>query len=1061
MTVSNTDMAVSDTELYGAFPEKTQDYIRCVSLTLDNFKEVYVEGPCAGGPKIYPESEAETVFLILYDWIYKSNPELFAKINRPGFKVHISRNLKPRDDYFIENTLDKYREYLLFGSDMLDHRDKTPLDILCRCQKENVRDFSYHPAISSLFTCDGKDLSSELENLQKDFEVKEDILCIRENVLADLPIDVQNLFKKAYQMFKCCDLIIKTEYLAPLYLVLAVQDYDNMESINFKSHKEIMMERLDHSSIYGALLRIRAKLGDYHSSEKPFNVKSDMEGFVKCFGPYLPPTNDGPITVGTVISKALKNIRPALHLISGEEKDLESGRFDNFDEIVESNYKKQYEIKMRGYLEEFDKYLPRYTYQFLETAAKVRSLIIKQMNERDFDSEFINQDADVDALALLLSAFHFDAIKRDKDQCTIIPRFFEANGIKYMNITERLGLNIHGGLINDTPLNKDIMVTRFMRYVKCGHNNGLNIAFVTPRSICANLCGKEFTNSPIIEKLFNELARDNQVVGDFYDQMIRQLDRIEKESVGHYKEVLDTYNRSDGNSSILTNAVAVYEYINEKEREEIDKSQMVDLSVLLSLLLTNYGHFFAKNGITLDIVCKKFGIDKDDLCDRFDSEKDKKRDYESYLDLFEKYLVDKNDSKSYSDLAVKEKLFSGEPSFVDTLIERIQGEGITIDKATLKVEVLNDNDFICTLPVEKRIEMLNSHEVEKLEIDENGRIKSIGTELPEHSKSINNFLPALAAQSTRESAIKKVGEIIQDIKDKSTVKKPTLLSKLSLKRKSLKSASIEPSESIKNRELQQSLKTLDREIDSILAKLDEEADRYGSFLPYVLEYGNRCHTYYEECKKLYDKITKPNLEDGVSEVPEIGISTIPEDTTRTSLMDSVKTINKGGQLAVLSSMMKRFKTSEEIAISNYALTVSAITTHNTAKNILESARNDYIPFILQRLVIAQGQETEKKAFFISNCIMGMLGEELTSDFENAKEYIDRMNGVPGLTEFASICSERLQSLTSGEHIQIFEQTHLASGEGIIAPATPTGMRKLKSRNTRKGLFVRLQKGQEE
>lgn len=272
---------------------------------------------------------------------------------------------------------------------------------------------------------------------------------------------------------------------------------------------------------------------------------------------------------------------------------------------IEADTIRAVEIQKRNLEQEsikaFYKDAPKKTRDFMEFACKTYSLLMTKMSENKHNDKILASDQDAATLALYIASFYFNGK---------ISEFFNDNGVSFSKVVKLLNIDMKKEEIESTPVDRKILLDKFKRFVYEGENRNQSASKIGIDEICFNMCNHDFTQSMILENIYNSIAQDSELNNNFLNKLkehfVDKKVRIEQEKSQKlfYDIPVDTI-------KILENASRLYHKLL-KSKKGLDKKGAQSISVLISALNSNnteVQEFIKSLNIYSNSTCNYFDID--------------------------------------------------------------------------------------------------------------------------------------------------------------------------------------------------------------------------------------------------------------------------------------------------------------------------------------------------------------------------------------------------------------------------------------------------------------------
>lgn len=461
----------------------------------------------------------------------------------------------------------------------------------------------------------------------------------------------------------------------------------------------------------------------------------------------------------------------------------------------------------------------------------------------------------------------------------------------------------------------------------------------------------KFCNPITLNEIMAELKISNDIFSNI-DELIekqKEIDRLE----GIENKAKDKFDICYDGKIILKEAIRTIEYLRSINFDKVKEYDLPELSILLAFLNTPYKQYFESNGLTLEKVCEVLNIKKDDLL----SSQLKEINYNSHINDFKKYLKPlKYECPSFIDF---KNIFFEDNGALDYVIELLNSKyhDFVIDDNVLKTEVVNNAPYIDSISLDDRIELLDKHQIESINIEAMESVLSFGNSLSVHSKYIYDELPRLSSSDKYESSIENINELISKVYDRKERK--SVFKRLFSTKDNKVEINLD------------ALKELRENIDENIRVLSEELKSYDSIRQYLEAYRKKNREYLNRSNDKVDEITK--------ELETLN----PDDDDDFDRLIYLKSL-----LQIMKDKVNRFSTTNIIARQDLLRISQAIVNHFITINALEMAKNDLFPLIGGELAISKGRESEKYSLELSKNVMDLFQALLTGNIAGTKEHLE-------------------------------------------------------------------------
>lgn len=257
--------------------------------------------------------------------------------------------------------------------------------------------------------------------------------------------------------------------------------------------------------------------------------------------------------------------------------------------------------------------LPYDTINYIETASKIRTILINKLSESSTqtENEYIKKDDNyLVPLSLLLAIFEYDVTDKN-----IIEKYFNSKGITHTKIYEKIWINLTS-TIKDTPRNMESIEMIYKKYWTEGKNKDKANKDVNIVDIVNNLFDRNFTKSIIIEKVLNEFKKDIKEFSNMGEQIeiyknLNENFQLDEDTKTFYSKI-----RRDTKEFIVFSCKA-YQVLLKKIKtskhntELLSKEDDVDsLAIYIAshFYQTDIDNFYNSHGVTFEEIMKLLNI---------------------------------------------------------------------------------------------------------------------------------------------------------------------------------------------------------------------------------------------------------------------------------------------------------------------------------------------------------------------------------------------------------------------------------------------------------------------
>lgn len=532
--------------------------------------------------------------------------------------------------------------------------------------------------------------------------------------------------------------------------------------------------------------------------------------------------------------------------------------------------------------------------------------------------------------------------------------FLENQGFDLKKISSYFSLDsryLFGGDIDINLLSKDYGLLMFGLANKDKKREDL-----TPFNLIRNIFTKEFNNSNVaLNKFLDEFNLSYDTFKNIDSLYQEYLEKIERKNLS-LKVSTDMSNYPAETVNYIQNVLRIHEKLKkETNNDTLNKDNEIEsLSLLLGVYTsnTNTQEILIRNGLSKNALLSILKL-PDNFLDNLD---DIKIDYDTYQEIYKKYLNVSNNTHSIYSYRVFREVFKD-----NKVIKNISDKcGCNYER--LKREVDTGQTYEETLTIDDRMESLRILEVGPLPQDDMKSILEFGNALIPHSEYIHDELPRVMNNDMEES-ITKITGIIDDIYVPITTsdKKAGIF------------ARVFNSDDVKYTINKNKLYDLERIIEDKLSQLKRELLKYDSIRRYI---------------EVYSKKNREYLEASTTAVSAITAKLETIDSTDEEQYSNYLTTSSF--LHIVNDKANRFSTVNLLMRKELLKVNQAIVNHFITINSLEMAKDDLLPLIESELAISQGRNTENQALDLSKNVINLFQALLTRNVDTAIENMNKL-----------------------------------------------------------------------
>jgi len=646
---------------------------------------------------------------------------------------------------------------------------------------------------------------------------------------------------------------------------------------------------------------------------------------------------------------------------------------DNFDSTINSHFKSKEERRKQALTESLLENVPIEIYNFLKVLSNYYySLRNKKLSQVDHEQ-----------LSIIMAASRFDPR---------LENYLDSLGMKRGNLAKAFNFDFS---YEERPFDIDIIDKYFKKYIFTGKE-------ITVYSIFENAFRKELTNTI---NLRNALYKYGKTPEDFLDikATLDAYDKAKKDRELEDKQEELLANCDKEVRTIMEDTLLIHEYI----RTNIHTSELIktskdiqEISILIAIFINdeNYIPFFIRNGVTLDEILSKVGLDRKTLSDirRMSVNKSIILEYEKYL---------RGNKVNIKKLIAA--LFNDEINNSKVLETITKSTGNNYDYLVEEVSTQKERD----LTPEQGYTVLESEEVEQIESPSYSAISTYGDPVSKHSKYINNALHETMFSDTLEHSLDQINELLGQISYEETITVP--------KKQSFFERLFELEEPPKTvrKYNPEKINELQEQVNIQIGILSKELKGYEFIKKYIELYLRKLNQYLNYLKKYEASLDTEARPAPVDEIEEF-TRMLEENSSREILRDKINTFE------TMILLMKQELVTVHRAIINHFITI----------NSLQTSRSAILPLLATEMAISVGNSSEGEALELTGHLVSLLQNVVNKNIEATKDNLEKLKLSPISEEtYAALnkdITSYLQAASRGS--QILEQTkpkELPSTEG--------------------------------
>ena len=620
---------------------------------------------------------------------------------------------------------------------------------------------------------------------------------------------------------------------------------------------------------------------------------------------------------------------------------------DSYGKQMSEYFNKKEDARKHALTEELLGSLSIDVYNFLKTLSNYYT-IFKGLNLDQVDRE---------QLAIIYAASRHDPK---------IEKYLDSLGMERSNMSKKLNISFN---YDKKTFDIDAINDAFGKYIFDRPKDQ-----ITVYSIFENAFNPALVNTIRLRKLLFEYGKEPE---DFIG-IEGKLQAYEKEQERKRLEQIENemLKKCDNKArKIIEDTLLLHELIstNMDSYPLVSTTEDVqELSLLIAILLNDesYVPFFTRNGVTLDEILTKVGLDKEMLTSIRKMSVNK-----SLILKYDKYL---NGSSINTQKLIK-ALFNDQvnPSKVIESITALTGN--KYEYLVEEVESQKERE----LTPEQGIQVLTAEEVEVIPPSSLSAIADYGLSVSKHSKYINDALHQIMFADTLEHSLDEINRLLGEVSYEEELPRthePTFLERLF--------AVEEPVQTIKKYNPSK-ISDIETQVDIQISSLTKELQGYEYIKRYIEVYLRKLTEYLERLKQYRDSMDTSELDPELDELTKFTQS-LNRSSAEKIIQDKITTFE------TMILLMKQELMAVHCSIINHFVTI----------NSLQTSKMAILPLIATEMAINMGKATESESLQLTGELVDLLQNVVNKNVEATQENLNRLR--------LSSISEETYNALSGE-----------------------------------------------
>ena len=531
-----------------------------------------------------------------------------------------------------------------------------------------------------------------------------------------------------------------------------------------------------------------------------------------------------------------------------------------------------------------------------------------------------------------------------------IDNYIKSFGMARIKITKKLQISFDYAT---QPFDIDIIKDVFGKYIFDRPNDQ-----ITVYSIFENAFNPKLVNSIRLRNLLFEFGKKPE---DFIG-IEEKLLAFEKEAETKQQEqkANELFAKCEVNAKkIMEDTLLLHELISTNMANYQLVSTLEDvkeLSLLIAIILNaeSYVPFFTRNGVTLDEILKKVGLEKDTLTSirKMNVNKPLILQYSGYLNankVIVKHLIGALFNDKINPSKVIETITSLTGNKYEYLVEEVEKQKER------------------KLTPEEGIEVLTAEEVEVISPNSLSRMADYGLRVSKHSKNISDALHDIMFADTLDHSLDEINKLLGEVSYEETIPSTHKQSFFEMLL-----AIPAPVQTVK-RYNPSKIGDLEAQIDIQIATLTKELEGYDYVKKYIEVYLRKLDEYLKRLKQCKAYMT-----------------TRPVEEEQDELSKFTESLNRSSAEKIINDKITTFETMIVLMKHELMAVHGSIINHFVTINSLQTSKMAILPLIATEMAINVGKKTEGESLRLTGELVDLLGSVVNKNVEATQENLRRL-----------------------------------------------------------------------
>ena len=546
-----------------------------------------------------------------------------------------------------------------------------------------------------------------------------------------------------------------------------------------------------------------------------------------------------------------------------------------------------------------------------------------------------------------------------------IDNYIKSFGMSRINITKKLGISFDYAT---QPFDIDIIKDVFGKYIFDRPNDQ-----ITVYSIFENAFNPKLVNSIRLRNLLFEFDKNPEDFIGIEEKLLAFEKEVETKQ--QEQKATELFAKCEGKTKkIMEDTLLLHELISTNMANYPLVSTIEDvkeLSLLIAILLNDesYVPFFTRNGVTLDEILTKVGLEKNTLTSirKMSINKTLILQYSEYLNankVTDKHLIGALFNDKINSSKVIETITSLTGNKYEYLVEEVE------------------NQKERELTPEEGIEVLTAEEVEVISPNSLSGMADYGLTVSKHSKYISDALHNIMFADTLEHSLDEINQLLGEVSYEETIPSTHKQSFFDI----LFDIE-EPVQKVK-RYNPSKIGDIEKQIDIQIATLTKELEGYDYVKKYIEVYLKKLDEYLKRLKQCKASMATRPFEEGQDEITKF-----------------TESLNRASAEKIIQDKITTFETMIVLMKQELMAVHNSIINHFITINSLQTSKMAILPLITTEMAINVGKATEGESLRLTGELVDLLDSVVNKNVEATQENLRRLR-------LSSISKESYEALSN-------------------------------------------------